>query len=91
MASGFTYKFGKNKEGKAIRSRNGGPWHIMVGVKPADVKKAIETVWDYRGNNEGKTLKEICAIDAEYLDMMISLMHADSRCIPEAKLLLGRK
>ena len=87
----FTFRFGKNKEGKAVRSRSNGPWHIMPGVEAEQVKTCSLEVWTYEGQFKGKTLKEICATDAEYLDMMIDLMHKNSKHMPCARILLMRK
>lgn len=92
MATSFrTYKFGKNKSGQPIRSMNDGPWHIMPNVTVAQVKKATEEVWTYNGQFQGKTLKEFCQIDAEMLDMFVTLLHADAPHMPAARILLLRK
>lgn len=89
--SQYTFKFGKNKDGKAVRSRNAGPWHVMAGVTIAQVKKALETEWPYNDHMKGKTLKEICATDAEWLDMNIELLHDHLPHMKAARLLIRNK
>lgn len=87
----YTYKFGKNKDGKAVRSRNGGPWHVMPNVTIKDVKAALETEWPYNDSMKGKTLKEMCAIDAEWLDMHIELLHDHLPHMKAARILIRGK
>lgn len=75
----ISIKFGKNKDGKAIRSRNGGGWHVMENSTPEAVKVCAVEVWSYVGNHHGETLKDIAAKDPEYLEMMLEYLHADAK------------
>lgn len=92
MANSYrTYKFGKNAKGQAIRSMNNGPWHIMDGITPKMVKDALDVAWPYNDSMQGKTLKEICSIDAEWLDMHIELLHDHLPHMKAARLLIRRE
>lgn len=89
MSSGYTLKWGKNKDGKAIRSKNNGPWRVM-DIPAEEVKVCALEPWHYEGKFKDKPLKELAAWDAEYLEWHLTLLGPESPNYQCIKLLFGK-
>lgn len=85
----YQLHFGKNEKGEAIRSKNGKKsWMLMKGVKPEKVKACLMQEWQYGGKYKGKTIKEIMADDAEYLEWIEAMLDKDAPQMDCLRLLL---
>lgn len=87
--SEYTLKWGKNKAGKAIRSKNGGSWHVMEQDAETIKMCALEP-WHYEGKYKGLPLKDLAAVDAEYLEWHLTLLGPESPNYQCIKILLGK-
>lgn len=86
----MSYKlfWGRNKKGEAVRSKDGKRWHLMEGANPAKVKVCALATWKYDGKYKGKTIKEIAADDAEYLQWILEMLDPKSPQMDCLRLLL---